>query len=67
MFLHIQLQTFLFRCAEQIRNDVDYHKLSVTIVAVGGGLSMGLWIFSSCCSRLFFDEIYAQYFNCITI
>jgi len=30
-----------FRCAEQIRNDVDYHKLSVTIVAVGGGLSYG--------------------------
>jgi transketolase len=30
-----------FRCAEQIRNDVDYHKLPVTIVAVGGGLSYG--------------------------
>ena len=30
-----------FRCAEQIRNDVDYHKLSVTVVAVGGGLSYG--------------------------
>ncbi len=30
-----------FRCAEQIRNDIDYHKLSVTIVAVGGGLSYG--------------------------
>ena len=30
-----------FRCAEQIRNDVDYHKLGVTIVAVGGGLSYG--------------------------
>ena len=30
-----------FRCAEQIRNDVDYHKLAVTIVAVGGGLSYG--------------------------
>ena len=24
-----------FRCAEQIRNDVDYHKLPVTIVSVG--------------------------------
>ena len=31
----------LFRCAEQIRNDVDYHNLPVTIVSVGGGLSYG--------------------------
>lgn len=30
-----------FRCAEQIRNDVDYHRLSVTVVAVGGGLAYG--------------------------
>jgi transketolase len=30
-----------FRCAEQIRNDVDYHKLAVTVVSVGGGLSYG--------------------------
>ena len=30
-----------FRCAEQIRNDIDYHKLPVTIVAVGGGLAYG--------------------------
>lgn len=30
-----------FRCAEQIRNDVDYHNLSVTIVSVGGGLAYG--------------------------
>jgi transketolase len=30
-----------FRCAEQIRNDVDYHNLAVTIVTVGGGLSYG--------------------------
>jgi transketolase len=30
-----------FRCAEQIRNDVAYHGLSVTIVAVGGGLAYG--------------------------
>lgn len=30
-----------FRCAEQIRNDIDYHRLSVTVVAVGGGLSYG--------------------------
>lgn len=30
-----------FRCAEQIRNDVAYHKLPVTIVTVGGGLAYG--------------------------
>lgn len=30
-----------FRCAEQIRNDVDHHKLAVTVVAVGGGLAYG--------------------------
>lgn len=30
-----------FRCAEQIRNDVDYQKLAVTVVAVGGGLGYG--------------------------
>jgi transketolase len=31
----------LFRCAEQIRNDIDYHNLSVTTVSVGGGLAYG--------------------------
>ena len=30
-----------FRCAEQIRNDIDYHKLNVTIVSVGAGLGYG--------------------------
>ena len=30
-----------FRCAEQIRNDVVYHRNAVTIVAVGGGLAYG--------------------------
>lgn len=30
-----------FRCAEQIRNDVDYHSLPVTVVSVGGGLAYG--------------------------
>ena len=30
-----------FRCAEQLRNDVDYHNLPVTVVAVGGGLAYG--------------------------
>ena len=30
-----------FRCAEQIRNDIDYHNFAVTIVSVGGGLSYG--------------------------
>ena len=31
----------IFRCAEQIRNDVCYHELNVTVVAVGGGLAYG--------------------------
>ena len=31
----------IFRCAEQIRNDVCYHNYNVTIVSVGGGLSYG--------------------------
>ena len=30
-----------FRCAEQIRNDVDYHRVPVTVVSVGGGLAYG--------------------------
>lgn len=30
-----------FRCAEQIRNDVDYQQLPVTVVTVGGGLAYG--------------------------
>jgi transketolase len=30
-----------FRCAEQIRNDIAYHNLGVTVVSVGGGLVYG--------------------------
>lgn len=30
-----------FRCAEQIRNDLDYHNLPVTIVSAGGGVGYG--------------------------
>ncbi|MDC3024398.1 transketolase [Alphaproteobacteria bacterium] len=30
-----------FRCAEQIRNDIDYHNLTVTVVTVGGGVAYG--------------------------
>ena len=30
-----------FRCAEQIRNDIDYHKLPVTIISVGSGVGYG--------------------------
>ena len=30
-----------FRCAEQLRNDIAYHDLPVTVVAVGGGLAYG--------------------------
>lgn len=31
----------VLRCLEQIRNDVCYHKLPVTVVAVGAGVSYG--------------------------
>lgn len=31
----------VFRCLEQVRNDVCYHNLNVKIVAVGGGLAYG--------------------------
>lgn len=31
----------VFRCAEQLRNDVDYHDLDVTTVAIGGGVAYG--------------------------
>lgn len=30
-----------FRCYEQLRNDIAYHRLNVTVVAVGGGLAYG--------------------------
>ena len=30
-----------FRCAEQLRNDLDYHDLDVTVVSVGGGSAYG--------------------------
>ena len=30
-----------FRCAEQIRNDIDYHNLPVTIVSIGSGVGYG--------------------------
>jgi len=30
-----------FRCLEQIRNDVCYHRYAVTVVSVGGGLAYG--------------------------
>ena len=30
-----------FRCAEQLRNDVDYHRLPVTTVSIGAGVAYG--------------------------
>lgn len=30
-----------FRCAEQLRNDIDYHDLPVCTVSVGGGVAYG--------------------------
>ena len=41
MFLHSIANFSTFRCAEQIRNDIDYHNLPVTIVSVGAGLGYG--------------------------
>ena len=32
-----------FRCAEQVRNDIDYHNLPVCTVSVGGGVAMEIW------------------------
>lgn len=31
-----------FRCAEQLRNDVGYHNLPVTVVSVGGDCRMAI-------------------------
>ena len=45
-----------FRCAEQIRNDVDYHNLKVTNVVVGGGLSYGSLGYSHHATRLCTNE-----------
>ena len=41
VFLYSIANFSTFRCAEQIRNDVAYHNLAVTIVSVGGGLCYG--------------------------
>ena len=30
-----------FRCAEHIRNDIDYHNFPVCTVSVGGGVAYG--------------------------
>ena len=59
--LFIQLQIFTFRCAEQIRNDVSYHQLPVTIVSVGSGLSYGALGYSqSRCARYFIDAFFPR-------
>ena len=46
-----------FRCAEQIRNDICYHNLNVTVVSVGGGLAWKFRVFTSCNPRLWSYEI----------
>ena len=50
------------RCAEQLRNDVDHHRLAVTTVAVGGGVAYGL--FASRRAGLCVDAHDAQYGDC---
>ena len=37
----------LFRCAEQIRNDICYHKLDVNIIGVGAGFAPTLIVTAS--------------------
>jgi transketolase len=41
VFVYSIVNFVTFRCAEQIRNDVDYHNLPVTIVSVGSGVDYG--------------------------
>ena len=41
MFVYSIANFPTFRFAEQIRNDIDYHKYNVTIVSVGGGFVYG--------------------------
>lgn len=41
----------VFRCLEQIRNDICYHRAKVTVVAVGGGFSYGALGFSHHCTE----------------
>lgn len=41
VFIYSIANFVTLRCIEQIRNDVAYHNLPVTIVAVGGGLAYG--------------------------
>ena len=38
-----------WRCAEQLRNDIDYHKLSYTTVTVGSGVTYGKLGYSHHC------------------
>ena len=40
-FVYTISNFLVHRCFEQIRNDIDYHNLSVTVVSVGSGLGYG--------------------------
>jgi transketolase len=50
-----------FRGAEQIRNDVDYNRLPVTVVAVGGGLAYGARVFTPCGAGLRTHAFFPKY------
>lgn len=41
VFVYSIVNFAITRCLEQIRNDVCYHNVDVTVVAVGGGLAYG--------------------------
>lgn len=41
VFVYSIVNFATFRCLEQIRNDICYHNLDVTIVVVGGGFAYG--------------------------
>src|SRR3989344_4045477 len=41
VFIYSIVPFVTFRCLEQLRNDVCYHKANVKIIGVGGGFSYG--------------------------
>ena len=42
VFVYSIIPFLIFRCFEQIRNDICYHDLNVKLIGVGGGFSYGV-------------------------
>lgn len=42
VFVYSIIPFLIFRCFEQIRNDICYHNLNVKLIGVGGGFSYGV-------------------------